>query len=585
MGKNTSLCTKILLIFSCCITAILVLCIFMHFRILSASKHATAEALHLANSIAKDGVMNNQTKALDKVLTEILNTDESLQFLMDPNNDTAQLVVKGLILSFESLNRMTFYNKNYKMVLEERADGTTPAAPEVPQEFRPFFEKSATEFTNQFYFRDHSNSEKISPVEYCGITVFADDDDNIVGYVEVSYQVDTWAKNLGDLAKCSIGFYNNEKQSFAFGTEPDLFAHIDKDISASDLKDGSVLNRAGKAYFLSELVRIVTPDKKLTWIWFTRDTTERYLAERKNQIVTLSILVALLILSFAGTFLILKRTIINKIIAITDSLLENGEQVGALSTQVSESSQYIAEGATEQASFLEETSATLEETNAMVRQNADNALHASSLTKEMKNIVTEVNDSMGDLNQAMKEIAEASESTKKIIKTIDDISFQTNLLALNAAVEAARAGEAGAGFAVVAAEVRNLAQRAAEAAQNTTDMIEDTMAKVGEGENTVSKISTRFEDIVNNTNSVSQLTEEITAATNDQAQGVSQLNTAVSQMESVTQQNAANSQEAATAAISLDEQAEAMKENINEMARLIEGKAKKRQVTLVTSDK
>jgi len=171
----------------------------------------------------------------------------------------------------------------------------------------------------------------------------------------------------------------------------------------------------------------------------------------------------------------------------------------------------------------------------------------------------------------MDEINRASEETSKIIKTIDEIAFQTNLLALNAAVEAARAGEAGAGFAVVADEVRNLAMRAAEAAKNTANLIDGTVKKVKEGSELVASTSTSFADVVQRTGKVGGLVGEITAASQEQAQGIDQISKAVAEMDKVVQQNAANAEESAAAAEQMSAQSEEMKSFVNDLFALVSG--------------
>ncbi len=205
-------------------------------------------------------------------------------------------------------------------------------------------------------------------------------------------------------------------------------------------------------------------------------------------------------------------------------------------------SQTLAEAASEQAASLEETSSSLEEMASMTKKSAENTTHANKLMTASQEATQTANRSMNHLTHSMEEVAQASEQTQKIVKTIDEIAFQTNLLALNAAVEAARAGEAGAGFAVVADEVRNLAMRAAEAAKNTSNLMNDIVEKIKAGENMVAVTSKEFQQVSSSSKKVVELMGEISAASQEQSQGIDQINTAVAEINKVTQQNAASAQ-------------------------------------------
>jgi methyl-accepting chemotaxis protein len=209
----------------------------------------------------------------------------------------------------------------------------------------------------------------------------------------------------------------------------------------------------------------------------------------------------------------------------------------------------------------------------MTKQNAGNAGQADGLMKQVEQFVAQSNDSIGKLSASMQEITRASEETQKIVKTIDEISFQTNLLALNAAVEAARAGEAGAGFAVVAEEVRNLAKRAAESARNTAGLIDGTIKKVKEGSGLMSVTHESFTKVAGSATQVAELLAEIATASREQSQGIDQVNKAVGDVDKVTQQNAANAEESAAASEELATQADQMKVMVNELLTLIGGNA------------
>jgi methyl-accepting chemotaxis protein len=293
-----------------------------------------------------------------------------------------------------------------------------------------------------------------------------------------------------------------------------------------------------------------------------------------------------LILIFAGAALVIgtlfalviARSVTRPIKRVVDSLTESAEQVAVASRQVSSSSLQLADGASEQASSLEQTTSSLEEMASMTKQNAGSASQANKLMNETKGVVSSASESMNHLTASMLEISKASEETSKIVKTIDEIAFQTNLLALNAAVEAARAGEAGAGFAVVADEVRNLAMRAAEAAKNTADLIDGTVKRVREGAEVVGKTSSEFAQVTGSIAKAGELVGEITAASNEQAQGIEQINRAAGQMDKVVQQNAANAEESASAAEEMNAQAEHMKAFVDELASIVGANASQIEV-------
>jgi methyl-accepting chemotaxis protein len=265
------------------------------------------------------------------------------------------------------------------------------------------------------------------------------------------------------------------------------------------------------------------------------------------------------------------KKLIGKLQQVAASLERSQEEIQTAAGEVASASQSLAEGAAEQASSLEETSSSLEEMTSMTKQSADNASQAKAMMAETRQIVEKVDHQMDEMAGAITEITRTSEETGKIIKTIDEISFQTNLLALNAAVEAARAGEAGAGFAVVADEVRNLALRAAEAARNTSGLIENTIKAVRHGNDLTSATREAFRENVSNAGKVAQLIDEIAAASGEQAQGIGQVNRAVSEMSRVTQQSAASAGESASASEVLTAQAQQMRGYMDDLSGVIGG--------------
>ncbi|WP_334319579.1 methyl-accepting chemotaxis protein [Termitidicoccus mucosus] len=257
---------------------------------------------------------------------------------------------------------------------------------------------------------------------------------------------------------------------------------------------------------------------------------------------------------------------------LAQSLLGGSDEVNSAATQVSTASQALAASASQQAASLEEASASLEEMSAMTKRNAENASQASVLMKKTRQNAEQGSQEMAAMNQAMEAIRTSSDDTARIIKTIDEIAFQTNILALNAAVEAARAGEAGAGFAVVAEEVRNLAQRSAQAARETSGQISTAIERSALGVRISEQVAASLAHIVENVRQVDHLVEEVTNASHEQNQGILQLNQAVSSMDQIVQSNAAGSEETAAAANELSAQAKTLREAVAHLSALVEGR-------------
>lgn len=252
----------------------------------------------------------------------------------------------------------------------------------------------------------------------------------------------------------------------------------------------------------------------------------------------------------------------NNINEVMTNINAASEQVASGSRQVSDSSMALSQGATEQASSIEELTASVEEIASQTRLNAENATEASSLAEHAKVNATKGNDQMKLMLKSMDEINDSSNNISKIIKVIDEIAFQTNILALNAAVEAARAGQHGKGFAVVAEEVRNLAARSANAAKETTDLIEGSIKKVEGGTKIANETAVALTQIVEGIERVSNLVGEIAVASNEQAQGVDQINQGIGQIADVVQTTSATSEETAAASEELSSQAEMLKHQV-----------------------
>ncbi|GBC60472.1 hypothetical protein DENIS_1425 [Desulfonema ishimotonii] len=286
-----------------------------------------------------------------------------------------------------------------------------------------------------------------------------------------------------------------------------------------------------------------------------------------------TIVTCLIILIFALpviiTALMINRSVALSLKAVIRGLknsfggtLENSEQVASASWQLSE-------GVTALAESLNDTIFSIEQMASMTRKNADSAAQADHIVRNSGQDIEKAKASMARMNRFIGAISESSEETRKIVQTIDDIAFQTNLLALNAAVEAARAGKAGAGFAVVSNEVRNLALRTAEAAGNTAAIIRDTVQKVNEGAKLFEETHRAFAKVETGGLKIGGLMVEIAAASDEQARGIQKINTVVSEMDQLVHLNTANAEELADTSGKMNTQAEQMNEFVEALVHLV----------------
>jgi methyl-accepting chemotaxis protein/methyl-accepting chemotaxis protein-1 (serine sensor receptor) len=244
-------------------------------------------------------------------------------------------------------------------------------------------------------------------------------------------------------------------------------------------------------------------------------------------------------------------------------------QVADASRQILQASRCVADGASSQAGSLEETSASSHELSSLTQKNAEQSRSAATMMSDAEERVREANRTVDEMVASMRDISSSSEKIAKIIKVIDEISFQTNILALNAAVEAARAGEAGMGFAVVADEVRRLAQRCAQAAKDTAELIEESIGTSSEGSRKIERMAQSIGSITASASQVKQIVDELNHSSQEQAQGIELISSALTQLESVTQQAAASAEQSASLGEAMSSQAEVMQSVVTELVALV----------------
>jgi methyl-accepting chemotaxis protein/methyl-accepting chemotaxis protein-1 (serine sensor receptor) len=263
------------------------------------------------------------------------------------------------------------------------------------------------------------------------------------------------------------------------------------------------------------------------------------------------------------------KSINGVLMSAVNELAQGAEQIASAAQQVSSASQSLAQGSSEQAASIEETSSSSEEINSMAQQNSHNCGDAASLMTESQQSFARTDQALQHMVAAMSDINASSDKIARIIRVIDEIAFQTNILALNAAVEAARAGDAGMGFAVVADEVRNLAQRCAQAAKDTTSLIEESITKSNDGKQKTDLVAREIQRIIEQSSKVKAIVDNVNAGSMEQARGIDQVTKAIGQMGQVTQQTAATAEESAAAAEELSAQSESLQEIVVKLSSLV----------------
>ncbi|WP_413574586.1 methyl-accepting chemotaxis protein [Bdellovibrio sp. HCB290] len=361
----------------------------------------------------------------------------------------------------------------------------------------------------------------------------------------------------------------DKKEKF-YSTTETLMALLTKQTPEDDEKARTSLN-GGEWHIMAQEVQKMSEKNFKHYQEQATLQNEQQMKDRKAMTQMLILIAAFSAFALFGILMWIAYRVSNTVSDIASKLTESGNQVASAITQLSVAGQTLSTSSTESAASLEETVASLEEMSSMVKMNSDNAKQAATLSQTSKDSAEDGQKEMADLIRSMQGISQSSKKIEEIINVIDDIAFQTNLLALNAAVEAARAGEQGKGFAVVAEAVRALAQRSAVAAKDISSLIKDSVNQVGTGAKVADRSADVLNTIVNSVKKVSDLNNEISAASTEQTTGISQISQAMNQLDASVQGNAASSEEIAASSEEISAQAELMRRLVQDLNRIVTG--------------
>ena len=549
-------------------------------RMLTSEKESAAQLRNGYISRLQEIAVGDCYVQMEKAATMLINTDEVVDFVSDPvGSADHKMIFDGLMLTLAEnmqVRRFCLYDRSLNRV-SQHGDGQSPqlsgrleAGNEAP------FHLAAENYDYRMFFRVTDN-KGAHELELCMVTVVTDWDDEVVGFVEVATQPQVLVQSIQARTGGQAAFLALDQSAFNAATDPDLFAKLAEKLPGDVHRTAQATAKAGDKTFLADKLPVTLADSSaIGRIWVVNHDTANARSQRQAMllgagVVGFSILGCIAIIGF-----MLGRAVINPIGAVMSRLCSASGLVTTASHQVADSGVHLAERASEQAASIQQASANLVALSSQTQQSSQNASQADSLMSETLQKVGLGMEATNGMIDTINAIKASSDQTAKIISSINEIAFQTNLLALNAAVEAARAGDAGKGFAVVAEEVRNLALRSQEAASSTATLLEEAQSQANSGVAVVGNVYDSLTQIQEGTSSCGTLITEIATASQTQSQVITEVGNAVSEIDLVVQQSAANAEESASTGEELAGQAQELSSLVEQMTGIIKGGCKAR---------